>query len=168
VTELKLRVVDESFEVRGSAQARHNKHGQLELDLNDEPVRKIIVAAMDRIHGQTLHEIVADFHPALVLDLRNTIRFDLPGTSREVFLEMISQMHCAYMRAPITWDVNLRGPVQVELELPVRLRHEVIERPDGNLILLVNKSEHVLKLSSMLNVALSSYHANRWEIDQVI
>jgi hypothetical protein len=137
----------------------------MELDLGDDDrVRRILVAVMDRIHGTRLHDLVVEIHPAVVLDLRNTIRFDLPGTSRDRFLDSVSRIRSSYMRAPMPWTADIGGPVLVDYDLPVRLHHEVIERSDGNLMLLVNKPEHAFRISSILNVALSKKSLRRWDI----
>lgn len=169
MTARRLRVVDESSGGRVSPRVmRYDQHGQLELDLGDDRVRRILVAAMDRIHGLRLHELVTEVHPVVVLDLRNTIRFDLPGTNRDRFLEIVSRVQSSYMRAPMTWHGDLRAPVHIDLVLPVRLHHEVVERHDGNLMLLVNKPEHALRISSMLNVTLSQNHIKKWDIEQVM
>lgn len=169
MTERRLRLVNDSdrWELT-QALVRHDEFGQLELDFGDDPVRKILVAAMDRIHGLRLHGLVAEVHPVVVLDLRSTIRFDLPGTSRDRFLDNISRIHSSYMRAPMTWHDDVRTAVDVEVELPLRLYHEVIERHVGNLMLLVNKPEHALRLSSMLNVTLTQHRLGRWDVKQAI
>lgn len=168
MTDKRLRIVRESDGWdTGPRIERRDEYGQLELDLGDQ-VRRILVAAMDRIHGIRLHELVTEIHPVVVLDLRNTIRFDLPGMNRDSFLQTVSRVHSSYMRAPMKWQNDLRAAVQINAVLPVRLHHEVIERRDGNLMLLVNKPEHARKISSMLNVTLSQSHAKRWDIEQAV
>lgn len=169
MTERRLRIVDGSDDCHPTPTiVRHDDDGQLEFDLGeDDRVRRILVAVMDRIHGEHLHTLVAEIHPTVVLDLRNTIRFDLPGTSRDRFLDIVSRVSSSYMRAPMTWQSDLRGPVPINYTLPIRLHHEVIERSDGNLMLLVNKTEHALRISSLLNVALSKNSFKRWHIQHV-
>lgn len=166
MTERRLRIVDGSDDWHPTPTIiRHDDDGQLEFDLGDsDRVRRILVAVMDRIHGARLQELIAEIHPTVVLDLRNTIRFDLPGTSRDRFLDTVSRVRASYMRAPMAWQSDLKGPVLIDYALPIRLHHEVVERSDGNLMLLVNKSEHALRISSLLNVALSKNHLS-WDIE---
>lgn len=165
----KLRPVDAIDAWNRPRQAvRQDHNGQLELDLGDDRIRRILVAAMDRIHGLRLHELVAEVHPVTVLDLRHTIRFDLPGTSRLMFLESVSRVRSLYMRVPMEWHGDVQSAVNVDVVLPVRLHHEVVERRDGNLMLLVKKPEHALRISSMLNVTLSKSDLHGWDIEQAI
>lgn len=164
-----LRVVDDSDGWRPAPKiVRPDDDRQLELDLgDDDQIRRILVAVMDRIHGARLHDLVTEIHPAVVLDLRNTIRFDLPGTNRDRFLKVVSQVRSSYMRAPMAWHADLCGPVVADYVLPVRLHHEVVERSDGNLMLLVNKPEHAFRISSMLNIAFSKSRMRKWDIEHV-
>lgn len=164
-----LRVVDESDAWhRLPNPIRHNENGQLEFNLGDDQVRKILVAAMDRIHGLRLLELVQEVHPVVVLDLRNAIRFDLPGTSRHMFLESVARVRSMYMRVPMEWRANVHTFVQADLDLPSRLHHELIERGDGNVMLLVKNPEHALRISSMMNVTLSKFQTKHWDIQQVM
>lgn len=140
--------------------------GQLSLALDDEPARRIVVAALDRIHGARLHELMTELHPALVLDLRHSVRFDLPGTSRTLFLDRISRLRSCYMRAPIEWHrIDVR-PATTGGALPVRLHHELLEREHGNVMLLVAQPEHGRHMSSILNLELARAKAQGWRIEQ--
>lgn len=169
MTEQRLRIVRDGEDFWCPTNTFHyDEARQLELDLGDDPVRRILVAAMDRLHGLRLHALLVEIHPVLVLDLRNTIRFDLPGTSRNLFLQTVSKARSSYMRAPMEWHRSVQAPVHIEVNLPGRLRHEVIEKHEGNLMLLVNKPEQALHVSSMLNVTLSQSHLTGWDIEQAM
>lgn len=109
---------------------------------------------------------MTNLHPVLVMDLRHSIRFDLPGTSRSLFLDRVAYLRSCYMREPIEWHRLEIRPATVGGRLPPKLHHEVVERGNGNLMLLVAKPEHGRHVSSMLNLALAGTRTQGWRIEQ--
>lgn len=144
-------------------------HGrQLEFDLGDRALRLLKIAVTDTIHGRRLTTLVDELTPEFVIDLRNVLRFDLPGMSREVFFHRLSARGVHYARAPVAWhEVSAYG-ITTSSKLPIRLYHEAIERWGGNLILLVSRPEHAVHTHAMLNMALSTHRANGWSIERVL
>jgi hypothetical protein len=150
-----LRVVDSATGIAIPARLPEREaDGQMRLDLADPLRRRIVVAAVDRLHGSRLHELIVDLHPTVVMDLRHTIRFDLPGTNRGCFLEHLSNARSLYLRVPLEWPHLDVKPVNRTIAIPTRLYHETVERPEGNLMLLVAKPDHARYISTALNLAI--------------
>jgi hypothetical protein len=107
------------------------------------------------------------FLPATVIDLRQTLRFDQPGSSRSVFFDQLSRIRSTYMRAPVEWsDLKIRH-LAADQRLPARVFHETVERWEGHIALLVSKVEQARYLETILNLALSEHHPDGWDILQV-
>ncbi|WP_454279021.1 hypothetical protein [Sphingomonas sp. Marseille-Q8236] len=140
---------------------------QLELDLGDRACRIMKIAATESLHGQTLSALIDQVSPEFVLDLRDVLRFNLPGLSRDVFFHMLSARGVHYARVPIGWHSISPKAVTAGAPLPARLQHEAIERWGGNLVLLVSRNEHALHTQAMLNMALSSHRSRGWRIERV-
>lgn len=146
---------------------RHHDDRQLEFNFGDHSCRLLKIAITESIHGQTLTTLIDDLVPEFVLDLRDVLRFDLPGLSRDVFFHMLSARGVHYARAPIGWhNISARAMI-TNSALPPRLRHEAVERWGGNLVLLVSRLEHALHTQAMLNMALSSTRERGWRIERV-
>jgi len=158
-----------------SARTDHNNEpsssedddGQLEFDLGDRALRLLKIAIMDTIHGRRLTTLVDELTPEFVIDLRDVLRFDLPGMSRDAFFHRLSARGVHYARAPIAWhDISAYG-VTTDTKLPIRLYHEAVERWGGNLILLVSRPEHAIHMHAMLNMALSVHRSQGWSIERI-
>lgn len=144
-----------------------NPEAQLELDLGNQPCRLLRIAVTDTIHGRRLTSIVDEIVPEFVLDLRNVLRFDLPGLSRDFFFHRLSSRGVHYARAPIGWHTVSAWGLTTGSNLPPRLYHEAVERWGGNLLLLVSRAEHAMHTHAMLNMALSAKRATGWNIERV-
>jgi hypothetical protein len=142
--------------------------GQMSLVFNERKMRRIVLVAMDEIHGSRLQSVITSLCPSAVVDLRHAVRFDLPGTNRRRLFEEMEKVRALYVRAPLEWHRLEARPMSVDARiLPVRLRHEVIERNTGHLLLLVPKSTHLRFIASALNLALSVEQVAGWQIEQV-
>lgn len=140
---------------------------QLDLPLSNAPPHRLItIIAMDIIHGCRLHETLVDLKPAVAIDLRHVVRFDLPDFSRLKFFADLSATNALYVRAPVEWHrVETRPLVDNRDSLPSRVRHELVEREDGNVLLMVAKTEQQRHVAAHLNFLLSELHRSDWRID---
>jgi hypothetical protein len=143
--------------------------GQLRLKFDDEPVRRIVLVAMDEIDGWQLHELVIALKPFAAVDLRHAVRFDLPGTNRARFFDDLSQLHALYIREPIEWHHIEKNPMVTTSDiLPLRVRYEVLEQETGHILLMVPRYSHSRVMASALNLALSTRKSHGWRIEQAL
>jgi hypothetical protein len=146
------------------------RESQLEFDFGNSHIRRVLITAMERLHGARLHELLYELNPTVVLDLRNTIRFDLPGTNRDLFLGRISELRSCYVRAPMEWKA---GPTSAQdgndrYPLPDRVNEQVLDRREGNIMLLVNRSSHAAHISSMLDRTRAANRFYDFSVDQAL
>jgi len=165
-----LTLVENSSSTPTSVAPRRLKtdsQGQLQLDLKDGNIRHIRIIAMDVVHGAKLSTMFDRLQPTTVLDLRKTLRFDQPGLSRYSFFNQLSRIRSAYFKEPIEWPKLKAYHLSSSQPLSARVYHEVVERWDGHLVLLVSKAEHARYLEVALNRALSERRSDGWDIEQV-
>jgi hypothetical protein len=144
-----------------------NRQGQFRLELKDGEVRHILIIVMDAVHGSRLASAMEKLLPATVIDLRQTLRFDQPGSSRSAFFDQLSRIRSTYMRAPIEWsDIQTRR-LSADQRLPTRIFHEVVERWEGHIAFLVSKIDQAQYLETILNLTLSERRPDGWDILQV-
>jgi hypothetical protein len=146
---------------------RADREGQFQLELRGDDIRRITIIVMDAVHGARLAHAVDKLHPTTVVDLRQTLRFDQPGSSRAAFFDQLSRIHSTYVRAPVEWPYLRIRHLTLEEALPARVYHEAIERWEGHVALLVSKVEHGRYLETVLNRALSERRPEGWDIEQV-
>lgn len=144
-----------------------NKQGQFQFELKDGEIRHILIVVMDEVHGSRLASAVDRLPPVVVVDLRQTLRFDQPGLSRTSFFDHLSRLRSVYLREPIEWHQLPTKHINDKSSLPIRLYHEAVERWEGHIALLVSKLEHARYLESVLNIALMERRPDGWEIEQV-
>jgi hypothetical protein len=144
-----------------------NKQGQFQLELKDGDIRHILIVVMDQVHGSRFASAVDRLPPVVVVDLRQTLRFDQPGLSRASFFDHLTKLRAVYMREPIEWHHFPTKHINHNRSLPTRLYHEAVERWEGHIALLVSKFEHARYLESMLNMALMERRPDGWEIEHV-
>lgn len=144
-----------------------DRQGQFQLELNGCEVRHIIIIVMDAVHGSRLATTVEKLLPATVIDLRQTLRFDQPGSSRSTFFDLLSRTRSTYIRAPIEWSGIQTRHLATDQRLPTRVFHETVERWEGHIALLVSKVEQARFLATTLNLTLSVRRTEGWDILQV-
>ncbi|MCL6698884.1 hypothetical protein LZ496_08840 [Sphingomonas sp. NSE70-1] len=139
--------------------------GQFSFDLQHNALKQIVIVAMDEIDGVHLRQLLDVTQPKYLLDLRHVVRFDNPGSSRDHFFNHLSKTKSLYTRDPIAWHSIDTAPLSVDADmLPARVRYEVVEQHDNNVMLLVSKPTESRKLASVLNLALSRDRATNWVI----
>jgi hypothetical protein len=165
-----LRVVgqDPSAEMRSQIERHVPEHsGQFRFNFDVEPVRRIVLIPMDEIDGVILHEIVFELSPVAAMDLRHAVRFDLPGTNRNRFFGDLRLAHTLYIREPIEWHELTLNPFAIDSKVvPERLFHEIIEREDGHVMLLLPNKQTSIIMASALNLALTRKKTHGWRIEQ--
>lgn len=141
--------------------------GQFRFNFDVEPIRRIVLIPMDEVDGILLHHLVFELEPIAAMDLRHAVRFDLPGTNRNRFFGDLRLAHTLYIREPIEWhDLDIT-PFAVDAALvPARLFHEIIEREDGHVLLLVPNKQSATIMASALNLALTRKKTHGWRIEQ--
>lgn len=141
--------------------------GQFRFNFDVEPIRRIVLIPMDEVDGILLHHLVFELAPIAAMDLRHAVRFDLPGTNRSRFFGDLRLAHTLYIREPIEWhDLDIT-PFAVDAGLvPARLFHEIIEREDGHVLLLVPNKRSATIMASALNLALTRKKTHGWRIEQ--
>lgn len=163
-------MVGEEFSSYGSPEGRTSvpEHsGQFRFNFDEEPVRRIVLIPMDDVDGMLLHHLVVELTPVAAMDLRHAVRFDLPGTNRNKFFGDLRVAHTLYIREPIEWHALQLNPFAIDATLvPARLFHEIIEREDGHVLLLLPNKQSTVIMASALNLALTSKKAHGWRIEQ--
>jgi hypothetical protein len=138
---------------------------QFALELQPNVLKQIIIVAMDEIDGAHLRQLIQSAQPMCLRDLRHGVRVANPGSSREHFFNYLSKTRSLYSRDPIAWHSIDMAPLAVDASLlPPRVRYEVIEQQDNNVVLLVAKPTESRKLASVLNFALSQKSTGNWAI----
>jgi hypothetical protein len=138
---------------------------QFTFNLEPNLLKQIVIVAMDEIDGAALRQLLDVTQPKYLLDLRHAVRFDNPGSSREHFFNHLSKTKSLYFRDPIAWHSMNTAPLAIDADLlPARVRFEVIEQQDDNVMLLVSRQTESRKLASVLNLALSQDRAPNWVI----
>lgn len=165
-----LRVVGQDPYASESRQREHGvpEHsGQFRFNFDVEPVRRIVLIPMDEIDGVLLHHLVFELTPVAAMDLRHAVRFDLPGTNRNRFFGDLRVAHTLYIREPIEWHELELSPFAIDAALvPARLFHEIIEREDGHVMLLLPNKQSSIIMASALNLALTRRRTHGWRIEQ--
>lgn len=150
---------------------RRPKRGeQLKLDLESgRDEKRVVLVAMGSIHGHRFTDLIVTIKPNIVLDTRHAIRFDLPGTDRSYVFAKLNAVSAFYAKASIPWhDLKAadfmadRGPISQ------RLHHEILERAEKRIMVLLPDIEHLSLLRSYLNRQLSGSANNDWRVEEVV
>lgn len=146
------------------------KGEQLRLDLDGEHHEKrVVLVAMDSIHGRMFSDLIFALRPQIVLDMRHAIRFDLPGTSRAQIFARFTEVQAFYATASIPWHELKASDFMIDRgSLSHRLHHEILERTEHQIMILLPAPNHARYLRSYLNRKLSERAEQDWEIKEVI
>lgn len=173
----RLRLISASSRVedspaRGAARALDvvmAPHGfQLGLPFEgDGGVQRILIVAMDEIHGSQFLALLRSVRPKAVVDLRHLIRFDLPGTNRDEVFYNLSHLRSLYVNASVPWhQLRRQDLISNDTSISQRLDHEVVERQDSPLVLLTAKKSELFEIAAYLNRSLSTRSNRAWKIEQ--
>lgn len=165
-----LHVVGEDPSLDATHRREHTvpEHsGQFRFNFDVEPVRRIVLIPMDEVDGAVLHQLLCELAPVAAMDLRHAVRFDLPGTNRNRFFNDLKLTDTLYVREPIEWHALELSPFVTDSNLvPVRLFHEIVEREDGHVMLLLPDKKSAVIMASALNLALTLKRTHGWRIEQ--
>jgi hypothetical protein len=144
--------------------------GQFVLPFGDAAAVDLMVAIvpMEQIHGERFHAAFDKIRPKVVIDLRHAIRFDLPGTNRLAIFRLFSKVQTFYTIASLPWhQLEARRLMTENWDLSERLTHEVLERRQSPVMLLVPLTEHAIMLRSYLNRVLNERAKISWCMEQI-
>ena len=141
---------------------------QLSLDLGQAVYKKnIVIVAMEFMHGLTFESIIDTFDPKITLDLRHAVRFDMPGTNRNQVFSKFKSHNTFYTQANLPWHQLTPADFMLgESEISQRLAHEILERQEANIMLLVPNQQFATYLRTYLNRKLSELFSDNWRIEE--
>ena len=126
---------------------------------------KLAIAVMDTVHGADLCRFIDEFSPKVALDMRFSIRFDVPGSSRNHIFRQLEKCRTLYSRAAVKWhDLSPSDFMLNNAPISQRLNHELFERGETPLLVFVQKQTHAQLLHSFLNRQISKRETNDWSV----
>jgi hypothetical protein len=142
-----------------------------QLDLFDSlprPELRVLVVAMDTVHGRTLQKAVLSNKPRSVIDLRYAARFDQYGSDRDTLFAYFKSVGSYYALDSMPWhDLSIRDfMTEAGVQIP-RVHHELVELDKGAVMLFVPKPQHASMLIAYLNRMLSAKAKTSWAIEQI-
>lgn len=141
---------------------------QLPLPFDDAPVGPtIVIVPMETMNGSTLRGLISDRRPNSAVDLRELIRFDLPGTSREDIFRAFHVHHTHYVKDPLPWHrLDARSFALLEAPVSNALVHEIAERSADCILVFVYRHDEARSIASHLNRVLSERLEGPWHIEE--
>lgn len=141
---------------------------QLSLPFDDAPIGPtILIVPMEAMNGPTLRGLISERKPTSAVDLRQLIRFDLPGTSREDVFRTLHAHHTHYVKDPLPWHkldaralAKLRGPVSNALV------HEIAERGADCILVFVYRHDEARSIASHLSKVLAERMEGPWRVEE--
>lgn len=144
----------------------HNYQFSLPFE-SKENHKNIVVISVDRAHGSDFCRLILKLKPKVAIDVRHLIRFDLPGTNRSEVFQCFKLSHTIYINESIPFhEFKPRDFLVSDNKLSQRLHHEIVERGDSPILILVSKAEEARYLTSYLHRLLSSHAAHPWKVEQ--
>lgn len=146
------------------------KGEQLKFNLDgSHEEKRVMLVPMNNMHGQRFAELVSNLRPKVVLDMRHAIRFDLPGTNRSHIFAHFSHFEAFYTTASLPWhEFNSADFMLDRGTLSQRLHHEILERPEDCILILLPESVHAKWLRTYLNRRLSESAKTDWHIEEIL
>jgi hypothetical protein len=110
---------------------------QLELPFHDQCMGvSIVIACLEAMSGGRLRNLLVSHRPDAVVDLRELIRFDLPGTNRKDVFNTFRSLHARYVKDPLPWhQLAVKDLIGSDYPISMSLLHEVAER-DANCVMI--------------------------------
>ena len=143
---------------------------QLPLPFHDAPLGlTIVIVSMETMNGSRLRGLIQDRRPDAAIDLRELIRFDLPGTSREDVFRALSIHHTHYVKDPLPWHrLDARALGLLEYPVSNTLVHEITERDADCVLVFVYKHDEARSIASHLTKVLSQRIEGPWHIEEAV
>ena len=141
---------------------------QLPLPFDTEPLGpRIIIVSMETMNGPALRRLIQDLRPNAAVDLRELIRFDLPGMSRHDVLRTLHANHAHYVKDPLPWHrLDARAFATLEGPISNTLIHEIVERHADCVMILVHRSDDSRAIASHLHKVLSQRMSSPWHVEE--
>jgi hypothetical protein len=142
---------------------------QMSLPFDEKPTElSIIIVSTETINGETLKKIINDYKPQSAVDLRQLIRFDLPGTSREDIFRTFLSQRTHYIRDSLPWS-HLDEIQILKSKSPLSnvLMHEIVKKGANCVLVFVYKRKEVYPIARHLNNIISSKVKTPWRIKEV-
>ncbi|MGA1834271.1 hypothetical protein [Rhizobium wenxiniae] len=142
----------------------------MKFDLDDaRREKRVIIVPMNFIHGHRFVELVATMKPKVVLDMRHAIRFDLPGTNRSNIFARFANVEAFYTTASLPWHELSTADFMLDRgNLSQRLHHEILERAEERVMILVPEAMHARWLRIYLNRRLTEAAKSDWLVEEAI
>lgn len=132
---------------------------------NENKGSKLAIAVMDTVHGADLCRFIDEFSPKVALDMRFSVRFDVPGSSRNHIFRQLEKCRALYSRAAVRWhDLSPSDFMLRDAPISHRLNHELFERGETPILVFVQKTEHAQFLHSFLNRQISGRNVDDWSV----
>lgn len=114
---------------------------QLDLPFDAHPIGvSVVIASLEAMTGAQLRSLLADRRPDTVVDLREMIRFDLPGTNRGDIFKTFRYFNAHYVKDPLPWhSLTTRDFGASDNPVSTRLIHEVVERSLSRVMIFVTR-----------------------------
>lgn len=144
------------------------KDWQLSLPFDDKAIGPtVLIVSMESMNGPTLRNLINERKPASAVDLRQLIRFDLPGTSRDDVFRALSVHRTYYVKDSLPWH-RLDARALATLEAPVSnvLVHEIADRGADCIFVFVYRHEEARSIASHLTKVLAPRMDGPWRIEE--
>lgn len=146
------------------------RNWQLSLPFEEVPIGPtIVLVAMEAMTGAVLRNLLVARRPDSVVDLRELIRFDLPGTSREDIFQCFTIIHTHYARDPLPWHkLEARDLALKAAPVSQVLMHEVTERSAKCVMVFVYRREESKLLAPHLTRVMGERIPGPWRIEEAV
>lgn len=169
---------DERLDLAGNSPSQRQKikatatprDWQLPLPFDDTPIGPtVLIVPMVTMNGSTLRGLINERRPNSAVDLRELIRFDLPGTSREDVFRTLQVHHTYYVKDPLPWHrLDARALAMLDGPVSNKLVHEIAEQRAACIFVLVYKHDEARSIASHLTKVLSERMVGPWHIEEAV
>jgi hypothetical protein len=141
---------------------------QLALPFDDNPIGPtVVIVPMAAMTGSTFRQLIQDRCPNSAVDLRELIRFDLPGTSREDVFKVLQNQNTYYVKDPLPWhQLDARSLSTMDAPVSNLLVHEIVDRGANCIFVLVYRQAEAISIASHLTKVLSARLSCPWHIEE--
>jgi len=141
---------------------------QLALPFDDMPIGPtVLIVPMEAMNGSTLRGLITERRPTSAVDLRQLIRFDLPGTSREDVFRTLHAHRTHYVKDPLPWHrLDARALAMLDGPVSNALVHEIAERDAHCILVFVYKPDEARSIASHLTKVLGARMEGPWRIEE--
>lgn len=141
---------------------------QLPLPFDTAPLGPtVVVVPMEGMNGPSLKSLISSRRPNSAVDLRELVRFDLPGTSREDVFHFLRTHRTHYVKDPLPWHrLAARDLIAHTGPISQLMMHEITERGAECILVFVYRREDARSLASHLNRVMAERITGPWHIEE--